>query len=114
DFILGLGKSLKEGSDGRLLAGVYYSDSGEQGVISHGAMNRLTHSPHMDMVRSVMRYQTSGSWWRHDKLTWAEPDMRPPMPHPMQYYTAGVEYSPRDFESLVWRNAVMALTDLRG
>lgn len=114
DFILGLGKSLKEGSNNRLLAGVYYSDSGWQGVISHGAMGRIANSSYIDMIRSVLIYQTSGSWWQHGKLTWAEFDMRPPMPNPMQYYTAGLGYTQEQFKTLTWRNAVMALTDLKG
>lgn len=114
DFILVLGKSAKEASNNRLLTGVYFSDSGEQGVISHGDMKQITHSPYIDMVRSVMRYQTSGSWWLHNKLTWAELDMRPPMPNQMQYYTKGLDYTPEFFETWVWRNSVMAVTDLRG
>lgn len=114
DFMIGLGTGLKKGSDGRLLAGVYYSDSGEQGAIARGALSQILQSRVIDMGRSVMRHQTSGSWWRHGKLTWLELDMRPPMPSPMQYFTAGLEYTPAYFETLVWRNAVMALTDLRG
>jgi hypothetical protein len=114
NFELRLGKALKEGSHNRLLAGVYYSDSGEQGVMSHGDMLRLGSSPYIDMFRSVMRYQTSGSWWLHDKLLWTELDMRPPMPNPMQYYTDGLDYSADYFQTLVWRNAVTALVDWRG
>ena len=114
DFMIGLGNKVKEGSQGRLLTGVYYSDSGEQGAIARGALQRILESPAINMGRSVMRHQTSGSWWRHGKLTWLELDMRPPMPSPMQYFTQGLIYTPQQFQTKVWRNAVMALTDLRG
>ncbi len=114
DFMIGLGNKVKEGSQNRLLTGVYYSDSGEQGAIARGALQHILESPAINMGRSVMRHQTSGSWWRHGKLTWLELDMRPPMPSPMQYFTQGLVYTPQQFQTKVWRNAVLALTDLKG
>ncbi|MDO9541791.1 MAG: hypothetical protein Q7J98_05655 [Kiritimatiellia bacterium] len=123
EFILTLGKAMKDGSNGRLLAGVYYPDCGDRAISGKNALGMILRSPYIDCIRSLARFPLNGSYWWHNKLYLKELDTRNPRVETMRSTAAGYlgypdEYDADDayklFRDEIWRCAVLCLSERGG
>lgn len=114
DFILGLANGLKDGSNGRLLAGVYYPDAGYNGgQPGKCAVRKMLASPYFDCMRSVMMEQLAGSMRLHNKFYMCEMDIRNPRSN-MLGHTEGLDYPYHVFQQFAWRHAARSVADKGG
>ena len=109
ELLIAMGRGLKAGSSGRLLAGAYYPDAAGGRTVGKHSLGLLCASPHFDSVRTCPGWEVfNGSLLEHGKLHLQELDIRNAFLESMlgsAFNNRGMRFTTNFFRAFAWRYA---------